>query len=494
MEAVRKIDEKPRFDSSVSRKILVIDDSATLLSFAERILTRANYEVASAGNAAQGLDAAARERPALILLDHLLPDMKGGDVIRRLSENETTANIPIVYMSRPGSDPQPDQKTAPNVIGSLNKPFTSDLLIKTVKNHMPKDADQPQPATKNGEQSAPAQEERTSPEIPWAMPDDIASSADDGNVGEAAETGATAADDAGSSEPVNPAPRSEAESSAQDASAVVDAPPIEQPDSGAAFFSGDTSFFTLNWALHAIARHKLTGILRLSWDKETVELLARNGKIVLVTTRDAELYCPEVPITLANVEAEQIARAGASQRETGCPLFITLARDGLVPHEPAMQLAQHYGQKLFAELWNARRVRFVFGLSDPLPDYANDIPEGEEADQWALSALRFIQFQDLVETPNTGDACIPAYTRDGFERVQKLQLTVAEAQFASQFNGVRSVAQIAKNLRLDIKFARLTLFRFLALAIVECWPEDAVSKPERPGFFQRVGRSLGMGD
>jgi hypothetical protein len=75
-----------------------------------------------------------------------------------------------------------------------------------------------------------------------------------------------------------------------------------------------------------------------------------------------------------------------------------------------------------------------------------------------------------------------------------LRLTVAEAQFASQFNGVRSVAQIAKNLRLDLKFARLTLFRFLALEIVETWPSTTASKPERKGVLQRLTRSIGIGE
>ena len=95
---------------------------------------------------------------------------------------------------------------------------------------------------------------------------------------------------------------------------------------------------------------------------------------------------------------------------------------------------------------------------------------------------------------NYDSTSIPAYTRDGFDRVQNLRLTVAEAQFASQFNGVRSIAQIAKNLRLDLKFARLTLFRFIALEIVECWPAAAATKPERTGVLQRLTRSIGIGD
>src|SRR5207253_10094158 len=102
--------------------------------------------------------------------------------------------------------------------------------------------------------------------------------------------------------------------------------------------------------------------------------------------------------------------------------------------------------------------------------------------------LRFIQYQELPDPSPKDATCIPAYTKDGYIRVQRLRLTVAEAQFASQFNGVRSIAQIAKNLRLDIKFARLTLFRFLALEIVECWPPAAATaKTEKRGFFQKFG-------
>lgn len=254
---------------------------------------------------------------------------------------------------------------------------------------------------------------------------------------------------------------------------------------GAAYFCGDTSFFSLNWALHTIGTQKLTGTLRCFWNREPVELLSRDGQILFATTRDAELYCAEAPITLVNVEQERIAAARNAQRETGRPFFITLAQDGHIIREPALQLMQHYGQKLFAQLWTASKVRFMFEQTE-LPDYAHDFPSGEDIDHWALGTLRFIQFQDLGAQANYDTASIPAYTRDGFDRVQKLRLTVAEAQFASQFNGSRSIAQIAKNLRLDVKFARLTLFRFLALEIVECWPRVIAAQQEKRGVFGRI--------
>src|SRR5204862_5078852 len=184
--------------------------------------------------------------------------------------------------------------------------------------------------------------------------------------------------------------------------ATVDATETEEPlPVNGAFFSGDTSFFSLNGALHTIGKEKLTGTLRSFWNKETVDLLAKNGEIILVTTRDPALYCPEAPITLVNVDAEQTEQGRAEQRETGCPLFLTLARQGLILREPAVQLVQHYGQKLFAQLWTAKKVRFVFEQSAILPEYCRDVPGEADIDHWVLTTLRCIQFHQLLETPET---------------------------------------------------------------------------------------------
>jgi DNA-binding response OmpR family regulator len=545
MEAVRKIDETrdtesaaaPAADASGGRKILVIDDSLMLLSFVKEILEEANYRVVTAATAEEGLVSAGHDVPDLVLLDYVLPDMKGDEVTRHLAQKPATANVRIVYMSGFGADLKPDQINNANVIGSLNKPFTSDLLLKTVEKYMPKETSETETkAVEPGQPSAMAQSawaepEPSAPEPAWpaaetsavepTWPEPVEPAASEKPAwletaetsleagkaataetatAEAVETAgiaasAGAASDAWWSAPVSPSSWPESQPAASTA-AAVESPstpqsseaPTEAPlPVNGAFFSGDTSFFSLNGALHTIGKEKLTGTLRAFWNKETIELLARNGEIVLVTTRDPQLYCPEAPITLVNVDAEQTEQARAQQRETGCPVFLTLSSQELILNEPAVQLVQHYGQKLFAQLWNAPRVRFVFDQSETLPEYGRDVPGEADIDHWILTTLRCIQFQELGQTPDLEAGCIPAYTRDGFTRVQELRLTVAEAQFASQFNGVRSIAQIAKNLRLDFKFARLTLFRFLALEIVECWPPTAVAKPEKRGFFKAIG-------
>ena len=343
------------------------------------------------------------------------------------------------------------------------------------------DAEQPQPESAPAEETdAPAEKPATEAQEWWSAPQTQATWPE--------STPSTPSSDVDQTSPANFFQTTESAPDAQEA----DLP--NESVTGGTYFCGDTRFFSLNWALQTIATEKLTGTLRSFWNKEPVELLVRNGQIVLATTRDPELYCSEAPITLVNIDQEKIDQARAQQRETGCPLFITLAQDADILQEPAAQLVQHYGQKLFAQLWTAPRVRFLFEQNAVLPNYATEVPAEPDADHWTLATLRLIQLQDLGDKANYDSASIPAYTRNGFDRVQNLRLTVAEAQFASQFNGLRSIQQIAKNLRLDLKFARLTLFRFLALDIVECWPPSTAVKPERTGVLQRLTRSIGIGE
>jgi DNA-binding response OmpR family regulator len=497
MEATRKLDEStaelrpsPAAARGTKRKVLVIDDSVMLHNFVQEVLVEANFDVTTAASGEEGLDAAKKDPPDLILLDYVLPGMKGDEVCRKLLENPVTQVVPVVYMSGFGADLQPEQTANPNVIGFLNKPFTSDLLIQTVEKHMPKspeDSEQPQISGSEKESvpsEFPVEQESAYPETTEIEP-------------AAAETSRASWWEA--TEPENqPVSDTSALSSGFVPESTTETS-FEQPVwpdesvTGGAYFCGDIRFFSLHSALTAIAQQKLTGTLRLFWSNEPIDLSTQDGRIALVTTRDPQLYCAEEPVTLLNVDSERIAVARDQQRETGCPVFLTLAQEDLILPEPAAQLVQYHGQKLFAQLWAAPHVRFAFHQG-ALPWYANNLPSEADVDQWALATLRLIQVQELNDRVSYDPASIPAYTKDGYARVQDLRLTVAEAQFASQFNGSRSLQQIAKNLRLDLKFARLTLFRFLALGIVECWPPSTATKPESKGVFQRLVRSIGIGE
>ncbi len=143
MEAVRKIDEtretKPAKAPGgfAKRRVLVIDDSVMLLSFVKEILTEEHCHVATAATAEEGLRVCRTDSPDLVLLDYVLPDMKGDEVCRKLLADPATSKVSVLYMSGFGTDLQPDASDTPNVIGALSKPFTSESLIAAVEKHLP---------------------------------------------------------------------------------------------------------------------------------------------------------------------------------------------------------------------------------------------------------------------------------------------------------------------------------------------------------------------
>src|SRR2546430_14592583 len=162
VEAVRGVDEAEAAPARGSRqeypKILVVDDSLMLLSFVKEVLIGANYDVTTASTGEEAVRAAQTGMPDLILLDFILPDMKGDEVCRRLLENPGTAAIPVVYMSGYGAEVQASRSENSNVIGFLNKPFTSDLLIQTVETQMPRKSEEPEPTQPSAAEPTPATE------------------------------------------------------------------------------------------------------------------------------------------------------------------------------------------------------------------------------------------------------------------------------------------------------------------------------------------------
>src|SRR5881275_1033948 len=104
------------------------------------------------------------------------------------------------------------------------------------------------------------------------------------------------------------------------------------------YFCGQTSLFPLNLAIRAIGKENLTGLLRARWDKEPVEVLARDGEIVLATTRDLDLYCSETPPILAEVDPEMVNNARDQQKENSTPFLLTLSRNESNERPPAVHL------------------------------------------------------------------------------------------------------------------------------------------------------------
>jgi len=115
------------------RRILVADDEIYILHILEFSLNLEGYEVISATGGEEALAKALQERPDLVVLDVLMPQMDGHDVCRRLKADERTRNIPVIFLS--ARDTAADQEVGLRLGANayITKPFSPQRLIDTIQ-------------------------------------------------------------------------------------------------------------------------------------------------------------------------------------------------------------------------------------------------------------------------------------------------------------------------------------------------------------------------
>ncbi len=139
----------------MTEKILIIDDDVDTLRLVGLMLQRQGYLISAATNGEQGLAKAFEERPDIILLDVMMPDMDGYEVTRRLRKNPTTQSTPILMFT---AKTQLDDKVAGFEVGAddyLTKPTHPTELQAHVKALLGR------AGTKRGEEVATALHEHT---------------------------------------------------------------------------------------------------------------------------------------------------------------------------------------------------------------------------------------------------------------------------------------------------------------------------------------------
>jgi CheY-like chemotaxis protein len=243
-------------------------------------------------------------------------------------------------------------------------------------------------------------------------------------------------------------------------------------------YSGHTGIFSLLQALRMAYTDRLTGVLRFFLNRFPVEVYITDGKFMFGTTRNFALYCRDSQTILPQTNLGMIIEAQITQHATACPIFLFLSMRGGFAHEDVVQIVRDHGQRLFANLWTAGRVSFEFEELGQFPDYAKNFPpSNEDPDNWALASLRHVKFEALAAHQRPDPNGSPAYTRKGYELVQRLRLNDMEARFATAVNGAESLQSIAKKLNITLNDALLIVFRFQALEIIDYWSSNVFGLP-----------------
>ncbi len=116
------------------KKILIVDDTEFMIKLVSDILEDAGYEAISATRGTEGLLKVRSEKPDLVILDIVMPDMNGFEVCKILREDESNNLMPIIILT---SQDNEDDKLTGLELGAddyITKPFNPRELLGRVKN------------------------------------------------------------------------------------------------------------------------------------------------------------------------------------------------------------------------------------------------------------------------------------------------------------------------------------------------------------------------
>lgn len=116
-------------------KILIVEDDKSLVKIIEEALDKKKFEVILALETDEGLDKAILEKPAVIVLDILLPGKSGFECLKKLKEQKETKEIPVIILSNLGQDEEVRKGLKLGAVDYLVKAdFTiDDVVAKIVK-------------------------------------------------------------------------------------------------------------------------------------------------------------------------------------------------------------------------------------------------------------------------------------------------------------------------------------------------------------------------
>ena len=115
--------------------VLYIEDNLVNLKLVERIIgLRLEFRVLAAMQGARGLELAREHRPDLILLDLHLPDIHGGEVLRRLKLAPETRDLPVIVLSADATAGQTERFRAAGAYAYLTKPLDVRQFLEVVLN------------------------------------------------------------------------------------------------------------------------------------------------------------------------------------------------------------------------------------------------------------------------------------------------------------------------------------------------------------------------
>jgi CheY-like chemotaxis protein len=121
----------------MAKKILVVDDSKTALMMEREILERrTKYQCVTANDGLEAIEKAQQERPDLILMDVVMPRMNGFDACKKMRQQPSTREIPIVLVTTRGEESYMEAGFQSGCNDYITKPVNGTELVALIQSYL----------------------------------------------------------------------------------------------------------------------------------------------------------------------------------------------------------------------------------------------------------------------------------------------------------------------------------------------------------------------
>lgn len=120
----------------MGKKVLLVDDSVTVLLWEKMILKNKGYELLTASNGEEAVQRAIADRPDIIFLDVVMPVMDGLEACRRLRAHEATRDTPIIIVTTQGEEAAVEEGKAAGCTEYMTKPFNRVEFLERLRHYV----------------------------------------------------------------------------------------------------------------------------------------------------------------------------------------------------------------------------------------------------------------------------------------------------------------------------------------------------------------------
>ncbi|AJE47729.1 response regulator transcription factor [Celeribacter indicus] len=117
----------------MGKRVLLIEDEPNIIEAIRFILSRDGWVVETHSDGASAVEAVGRKKPDVIILDVMLPNRSGFDILRELRAMEEHAGLPVMMLTARGQKKDREMAEAAGVSAFMTKPFSNAEMLEAVR-------------------------------------------------------------------------------------------------------------------------------------------------------------------------------------------------------------------------------------------------------------------------------------------------------------------------------------------------------------------------